>query len=315
MKNNKVSVIGSMNYDIMMNVGKMPIIGETNTASKLEFHIGGKGLNQAYQVAKLGLKVNFFGMLGNDSFADYIIDNSKNPNLDIKNVERVDVITGLGIVNILDDGDVYANIFPGANFEVDIDYINRMSDYIFEADYIVLQLEIPTETVEYVIEEAYKRGKKVIFNAAPAKEISSEALKKVHTFIVNETEAEFYFGDKFDSIENAIERGKKLYDKVGENLIITLGGQGSLIFSGDKYEHIKPYKVDKVVDSTGAGDSYTGGLVFGLNRGYNIFQACEFASIVASKTITRVGAQSAMPYLGDIEYDSEIEKRQNTRRG
>lgn len=300
----KISVVGSINFDVMMGADRLPERGETYTINSVNFHPGGKGLNQAFQSSRLGAYTKFFGCIGDDIFGKFILDRfNDKKNLDMSKICVTDNNTGMGFVNILENGDVYANIHPGANFDVTKQYIDANKDDIFDSDYIILQLEIPVDTVEYIIKIAEEKGIKVVLNAAPAKKIDFKYLNKLHTLIVNETEAMFYSGEHIETIEDALESGEKLQEKIGCNLIITLGEKGSICITDNQKDIIKP-EIPKVVkDTTGAGDSYIGAFVFALGSGYNIEEACKFASVVAAKTITKIGAQSAMPSIDEVNDD------------
>lgn len=305
--NKKVAVIGSMNYDIMTISDKFPEVGENCTVDSVSYSAGGKGLNQAYQVARLGTSTKFFGCIGDDIFGDYILDNVKNENLDLSFIEKSNSRTGMGLVHILDDGSVVGYVVKGANFDVDTKYIDKHIDEILECDYIILQLEIPTNTVEDIIEKAKATNAKVILNAAPAKEISFDSLRNIDTLVVNETEAKFYINKDVSTFESAEKFGREFQKELGINLIITLGSKGSIYFTSENSEIIHSVKPEKVLDTTGAGDSYIGAFVFALGKGYNIGDACRFASKVASKTVTKVGAQSAMPTFDEVNDDKGFE--------
>lgn len=296
----KVAVIGSVNFDIMLSADRLPMKGETYTVDNVNYCPGGKGINQAFQCAKLGADTYFYGCFSKDLFGEYLFNNIKNENLNMDKVKRVDCVQGMGIVNIINDGSVHANIYPGSNDFVDLEYIKSHISDLKAFDYIILQLEIPTRVVEYIIEFVQNDKTKIILNAAPAKDINFNLLKKIDTLIVNEVEAEYYIGKKLDTLEDIIEEGKNLRDKLNINLIITIGEKGSVLFIKDKFIKIEPVITKNVVDTTGAGDSFIGAFVFALQKGYDYTEACNFGSLVASKTITKIGAQSAMPNFEEV---------------
>lgn len=311
---NKVSVVGSINYDILIKGERLPYIGETFTVDKIENSPGGKGLNQAYQCAKLDIPTMFFGCIGNDIYGDFIKSKVNISSLDLSKLKTENTPTGMGVVNVLNDGSVYANILPGANSKVDINYIKKNIIDIMSSEFIVLQLEIPTETVEFIIEEASKHGVKVILNGAPAKEIGEEFIKKVDVFILNESEGEYYLKKSIKNKEDAIKHGSLYSKKMGIKLILTLGEMGSIYFNNGVSCFIESYKQENVVDTTGAGDSYVGAFVYAYYKGYDLEYACRFASLVSSKTIAKMGAQASMPGINEVKYDTRIKTEFNKER-
>lgn len=302
-------VVGSLNYDIMTVADRLPNKGETFSVDSITHSAGGKGINQAFQAARLGLGVKFFGCLGLDVFGDFIINNVKDEKLDMNHVSQTKSPTGMGLVNILKDGSVYANIYPGANFDVDIEYINKNIDDILDTDLLILQLEIPVESVKYLIRKAKDRGVKIILNAAPAKDISFDALSAVDILIVNESEAEFYIGLDVGTPEKALLYGENFAKKLGTNLIITLGEKGSVYFTMGEKGVVDAVKPDALEDTTGAGDSFIGAFAYAYKKGYTIREACNFAAFIASKTVAKVGAQSAMPKIDEVENDSRFKTK------
>lgn len=302
MKSNSVTVIGSLNYDIIFKQSRLPIVGETFTADSVTFCGGGKGANQAIQCSKLGLQTYMVGKIGDDFYGSVLLESLRNFNVDVANVTACNTNTGLGVVNSIHDGSLVATISTGANYELTIEDINRAEDIISQSSVVILQLEIPKEVVEYSIKLAKQHNCYVILNAAPAKEISKEAMKLVDCLVVNESEASFYAGENVSNVEDAKNVAKKLHEMIGDLLIITLGGKGSLIYDGSEYLVIPPQKVE-VVETTGAGDSYIGAFAYGIIKGMSYSEAGTFSSKVSSLTITKIGAQAAMPTLSEVVSD------------
>lgn len=304
--NKSVSVVGSINYDITLESPRLPEKGETFVASSVSYTPGGKGLNQAVQLSRLGIETKFFGCIGRDIFGDFILKNVNDKLLDFSKIKYTKSHTGISVANVLEDGTVASTIYPGANFDVNTDYILENMPNILNAEYIILQLEIPVNVVETIIAKAKEHKTKVILNAAPARDISDQALKDVDTLIVNEVEAKFYLGKTIENVEDALKYGREYAQETGINLIITLGKIGSVFITKDDYGIIDPVKPEIVKDSMGAGDSYIGAFTFARVNGARFKEACNFASYIASRTVTKFGTQEAMPTIKEVHDDPKV---------
>jgi ribokinase len=287
--NNNVCVIGSLNYDFFLKVNRSPKTGETMHAREVKFSCGGKGANQAYQMGKLGLDVIMIGCVGNDSYGDESIKSLNEVNVNTSYIKRVETNTGLGFVTVMDNGEVSAIIDEGANAYVSIEMIKENYDVIFNSKVIVLQMEIPTKTIEYVIGEADKTDTIVVFNPAPAKDLSDDILNKVDYLVVNEVEAGFYLKTEINE-ENLKNEIFTLRNKVKRGIVLTLGSKGSY-YINKTYSYIPIVKA-KAVDSTGAGDSYIGSFVYGIMNGYPEVTSCKFGAYSSSKTVEKFGRDS-----------------------
>ncbi len=274
MQEQYISVIGSLNYDILMKQQRLPLKGETYTADSVTYEGGGKGANQAVQCAKLGVPAYMIGKVGRDNFGDILLDKLTTYGVRTDYLERSDRDTGLGIVHVLEDGSVYASIITGANDDIWFEDIDKNEAVIFGSKIIILQMEIPIPIVEYVIHKASERGVYVILNAAPAKAIDLEALKKASCLVVNETEASFYAGEEIFDEVTAIKHAGKLTALTEGLVIITLGKNGSLLCSGGQCVLVPAVKVENVVETTGAGDSYIGAFAYGKYMGKDDEEAC-----------------------------------------
>lgn len=300
-----VTVVGSLNFDIIFKQKKLPAVGETYTADSISFCSGGKGANQAVQCAKLGLKTYMVGKIGDDFFGGVLKQNLNNYGVDTTCVTTSSINTGIGVVNSIDDGSLVATIAKGANYSLTQADIDQAEKIIAKSKVVILQLEVPIEIVEYTIKVAKKYNCYVILNGAPASEISDETLKLVDCFVVNESEASFYAGEEVSSYQDAEKVCEKLHAKVGQHLIITLGAQGSLIFDGMEKLFILPNKV-KVVETTGAGDAYIGAFAYAITTGMTLREAGEFASKVSSLTVLKIGGQDAMPSIDEVNITTVI---------
>ncbi len=295
----KVIVIGSLNYDVCLKQEHIPEEGETCFADKVDYCSGGKGANQAVQAAKLGLSTYMTGCIGDDSQGPFLKETIESYGVRTCFLKTVPDNSGMSVAQSLYDGGVRASVVRGANDWVTTEDVDALGSYIHEGDIVVMQLEIPIPVVEYAVKFCKDHGAKVILNAAPAAPLSEKTRKLVDIFIVNEVEAGFYCGEELGSIEMAEKEIEKQQKEQGGICIWTLGKDGALVCDGEECRHIPPKKV-KAVESTGAGDSFIGGLCYGLMNDMDIFEAARFASCCGAKTIGRTGGQPAMPFLGEV---------------
>ncbi len=300
MQNGYISVIGSLNYDIFMNQKRLPRKGETYTADSVSYEGGGKGANQAVQCAKLGVPTYMIGKVGNDHYGDILVEKLMKFGVRTDYVGKSLSNTGIGVVHVLEEGMVYASIVPGANYDISLKDVEELENIILNSKIIILQMEIPVDIIEEIIHKADDHGVYIILNAAPAKDIHKEALKKIACLVVNETEASYYAGEEINDEESARRFAHKLTELTKGIVIITLGSNGSLLCGGESMIKIPSIKVEEVVETTGAGDSYIGAFAYGKYVGMDDEEACKFAAKVSAVTVTKVGAQGAMPYLTDL---------------
>ena len=301
MKEKKAVIIGSLNYDIILKQKRLPKIGETFVADSITMCGGGKGANQAVQLSKLGGKAFMAGCVGNDKFGEELLSNLQKHNVNTDNVKLSEKNnTGMGIVNVFDDGKLIATITRGANYDITNSDIDKIKNEIISAQIIILQMEIPIEVIAYVITLASKHDVYIILNAAPACKIKEEVLSKVNCLVVNETEASFYLNKEINDVKSSIENCEELYGKIKDLLIITLGENGSLLYDGKEKLHIKARKAE-VTETTGAGDSFIGAFAYKLLNDSSYKEAAEFASLVSSITVTKIGAQDSMPTYEEVK--------------
>lgn len=300
MDRNHIIVIGSLNYDIVFMQKRLPRRGETLTAESVAFCGGGKGANQAVQCAKLGIDTYLVGKVGNDTFGAFLVQEIERQGVDVSYVEPGIKNTGIASVNALLDGNVYSTISRGANYDITRDDIDRARPAMEASKILLLQLEIPMDVISYALDLAEACGLYVILNAAPAVPIDSRVLAKVDCLVVNEEEAGFYTGRKIYDLISAKENCNDLLDKVKECVVITLGAQGSVLCSRNGIREFPAVVNGPVVETTGAGDSYIGGFAYQRFLDKTPEEACLFASQVAGYTISGMGAQSAMPTIGQL---------------
>ena len=298
--NKKITVIGSLNYDVILKIPRLPFKGETLTANGAAFSAGGKGANQAVQAAKLKTPTYMVGCVGTDASADFLVNTAKEYGVNVDYIRKVPGSSGMGVINAVEDGSVYACIVRGANFEVTKEDVDNAMPILKESGVCILQNEIPVEIIAYAIDKAKEAGCIVVLNAAPAIELPEECLSKVDILVVNEVEAEFYCHEKIDSVEKAKTEIKKMAEKYNNNVIFTLGKDGAVAYENGTIEFIPAMKVD-AIETTGAGDSYIGAVSHSIIEGKSLIEACKFATKCSAITVCRMGAQPSMPTLEDLE--------------
>ena len=183
--NKKITVIGSLNYDVILKIPRLPFKGETLTANGATFSAGGKGANQAVQAAKLKTPTYMVGCVGTDASADFLFFSAKEYGVNVDYIRKVPGSSGMGVINAVEDGSVYACIVRGANFEVTKEDVDNAMPILKESGVCILQNEIPVEIIAYAIDKAKEAGCTVVLNAAPAIELPEECLSKVDILVVN----------------------------------------------------------------------------------------------------------------------------------
>lgn len=289
----KIAVVGSINIDQTVIAERIPQKGETLFGSSINYVPGGKGANQAAAMAKLGAEVEMFGAIGDDDNGHQMIENLKKNNIETKHIKVAKgVPTGIAIIT-LGDNDNTIVVVKGANDKVDIEYINSIKDSLLKNDMVVLQHEIPLETVHYIIDLCYENNIPTVLNPAPAADVPKEIIDKVTYLTPNEHEVGLIFGD-----EMPLETLLKKYPK---KLIVTLGSKG-VICALDENEIIKvPVRKTTIVDTTGAGDTLNGAFCVRICSGDSIKDALKYANAAASLSIEKLGAQSGMPTKDEVE--------------
>ncbi len=296
----RIIVIGSSNTDMVIKSNKLPLPGETILGGKFLMNPGGKGANQAVAAARLGGNVTFITKTGCDMFGAEAIHLFETEGIDGRFIIKdVDNPSGVALINVDENGENCIVVAPGSNGTLSDNDIN---DEVFEntpEDIFLMQLEIPVETVEFVAEKAAKKGNRVILNPAPALPLSDNLLALIYLITPNETEAELLTGIKVTDLSSAEKAASILQHKGARNVVITMGGTGAYIKSG-QISKIVPVAPVKPVDTTAAGDVFNGALSVAISEGKNMEDAVIFANRAASISVTRMGAQASAPYRGEI---------------
>ena len=294
----RIGVVGSLNIDLVARVDNFAVPGQTVHGNSLDFICGGKGGNQAVAASRLGLRTYMFGMMGNDVHASMYERNFTRTGVHYSNVETsFDASTGMALIEVDSSGENKITIIDGANAYVTPEYIKRHSVEITACKYLLLQLEIPMESVLFAAKLMKEAGGTVILDPAPAKPLPKELLKYIDYMTPNESEIDFIA--KGADVESSCNSLMKL--GVGA-VICTMGAHG--LYYSDKTKTItRPSYNVKSVDATGAGDSFNAGLACALSRGYSIEQALDYASAAAALTVEKVGAQSEdLSHMAVVEF-------------
>ncbi|WP_299662016.1 ribokinase [uncultured Psychromonas sp.] len=296
----QLTVLGSVNADHVLRVGSFPRPGETLHGQGYSVIAGGKGANQAVAAARLGANVSFIACVGDDSFGLNIRQEFEKDgiNIDAVMIEK-DTPTGIAMIQVAATGENSICISAEANACLTPQRIAAHTSIIEQADMLLLQLEVPMESIEYAAEIANKSGTTVILNPAPAQHLSDKLLKLIDIITPNETEAEILTGIKVFDAQSAQLAADALHKKQIKTVLITLGSQGVWLSKEGEGSQIMGYKVD-AVDTTAAGDTFNGAFLTALLEDKSLNEAIQFAHAAAAITVTGKGAQSSIPYRQDV---------------
>lgn len=296
----KIVVVGSLNMDLVVNTRKIPVTGETVLGYGFMSVPGGKGANQAVAAARLGGNVSMIGCVGNDTFGHSLIKNLAENNVNTDNIIILDKSSSGIAVVVIKDGNNFIIVDPGANAGLTVEMLENLEELIKGSDILIAQLEIPVQTVEKAIQIAKKHNVKVILNPAPASKLSDEVLSNVDIITPNESECELLTGMPIYDVEDAKAAVLYFNRKGISQVVVTLGSKGVVYNSSNGIIH-KGVPDVKVVDTTAAGDSFTGSLAFQLAEGMDIDTAVDFANAVGTLTVMKKGAQTSLPFRHEVE--------------
>lgn len=292
---NRISVIGSLNMDLVFQTDRLPLAGETIAGKNFNLIPGGKGANQALAAAKAGAETRLFGCVGEDEFGDVLLKSLLEAKVDISHIKKVTAVhSGVASIILEGSGENRIIVIPGANDLVDADYIDKHWESIQNSALLILQHEIPIQTCQYVIQRASESSVPVLLNPAPFHSISDEILRKVDYLVLNETELHGLLHRKITSIDDVLEAGKLINQKGVKHVLITLGSDGAVLVTDDEWFHHPAYSVE-VVDTTAAGDTFVGNFASAIIKGYELNRAIKIASAAAALAVTKIGAQSSIP--------------------
>lgn len=306
---NKAVIIGSSNMDMNIYLKRFPSVGETVTGGTFKQFLGGKGANQAVAAARSDADTLFIGKIGTDMFGDQMISRLTHEGININYVFRdSEETSGVAFILIDDNGENMISVAPGANAKLRVEDINMRAEIIKNASVLVLQMEIPMETIKEAFKLALKGDVIKILNPAPLKSIPLEVLKTVDIIVPNEGELfqlhsflKFEKKNGSNGKEQIIQASRDI-SSIGINYIITtLGKRGCIVYkkNNDEVSEI-PAPLVKPIDTVGAGDCFIGVLAGKLSKGLPIITAVKYATVAASIAVTRKGAQESMPYSSEI---------------
>lgn len=284
----KVTIVGSLNMDLVVTAERHPKIGETLTGEKFTTLCGGKGANQAVAAARLGCDVTFIGRVGNDAFGIEMIESLKSEGVNVENIEMIDEVeSGIAMITV-NPMDNTIIVVPGANAHVTKEVIDKHRQAILESDVVVTQLEIPMETVDYVAEVCGENNIDLVVNPAPAQKLTDNIIN--HSTYITPNQIEL--------TQLAAAHPEILKDHV-DKFVVTSGSKGCY-YSVDAYRVDVPTMKADVVDTTGAGDCFNGAFVSYIAQGKDLQESCYFANTAASLSVEKFGAQNAMPTIDQV---------------
>lgn len=291
-----VLVIGSLNADLVVRAPRFPKPGETISGEDLQIIPGGKGANQAVAAARHGVSVAMAGRVGKDSFGPFLLNSLKSDHVDTSHVIADASATGTAIIVVDSSGQNSIVLSPGANGQVSVGDIDALK---VDARILLLQLEIPLETVIHAALWSKQKGITVILNPAPARELPDELISSVDYLLPNESELNLLTGAPVKDIPSAEQAARALLARGAKNVIVTLGEKGALAVSSDHTSHVDSYKV-KVVDTTAAGDAFIGGFASALLRGQDLNKAVKYGNACGALAVTKFGAQPSLPTKEEV---------------
>ena len=296
----KITIVGSSNTDMIIQVPRIPKPGETILGGVFNTAAGGKGANQAVAAARAGGKVTFVARVGNDMFGEQAVEGFKRDNINVDYIiTDPDAPSGVAEIFVAEDGENSIAVASGANARLSPEDVSAAEKAIANADVLVMQLESPLETVKAAAKLAQEHGVTVILNPAPAQQLPDDLLKNISILTPNESEAELLSGIFVKDEKTAELAANALRARGVEIVIITMGASGVYIASDELSGVQYGFKVNPV-DTTAAGDVFNGALAVGLAQGQSLKDAVQFAQAAAALSVTKLGAQPSAPTAQQI---------------
>lgn len=293
-------MVGSSNMDLVVKSPRIPVSGETILGGDFLMVPGGKGANQAVAAVRLGADVCLVARLGDDVFGRKSLENFRREGLDLRHVTLTsESPSGVALITVDAAGNNAIVVAPGANARLSSEDVYRAQSEICSAGAVVVQLEVPVATVQCVAELAHRAGVPLILNPAPAQTLSGALLAMVAVLTPNETEAQILTGVEVVDADSACEAAQRLLDLGVKAVVLTMGAKGLLLADGGSMELIAAEKV-KAVDTTAAGDAFTGSLAVGLGQGHSLRDSAIFANRAAALSVMKMGAQPSMPTMQEV---------------
>lgn len=293
-------VVGSCNTDMVIKADHLPAPGETILGGTFFMNPGGKGANQAVAASRMGGTVTLIAKTGDDVFGQ-----RSRELLTAENIKTDFIFTdirqpsGVALITVDSSGENCIVVASGANACLGTEEIDRAIPEIVSSRLVLMQLEIPVETVEYVAEIAHSKGIKVVLNPAPATLLPDTLLKNLYLIVPNKSEAEILSGIKVMDMESARHAAGLISAKGVDIVVVTLGAQGALIKEYNEFYYVEGRRVE-ALDTTAAGDTFCGALCVGLSEGKSILDSVKMANHAAAISVTRMGAQASIPYRSEL---------------
>ncbi|MBN1159226.1 MAG: ribokinase [Bacteroidales bacterium] len=305
----KITVIGSANMDMTIRTPRIPGASETVVGTRYGMSIGGRGINQSVAAARAGGTVSFVSRVGNDMFGENIVNGLKADHIDVSHVIR-DPHNYTGIANIVvtDKGENSVALAPGANMNISEEDVNEAKELILSSDILLMQLEIPVETVKHAARLAKQNKKKIILNPSPALPVSDDLLQSISVLTPDAAEAELLTGINITDERSAELAGRILLERGLDRVIITMRTKGAMVIDNGGAEHVPAFK-HKTIDASAVNDVFNGVLAVGLAEGKNFYEAVLFANAACALSLSRPGGFSSIPVRDEI---MEIMKRKKT---
>jgi ribokinase len=300
----QIVVVGSVNLDLVCSGKRIPAPGETLAGDKFQTFFGGKGANQAVAVGRLGYPVSMIAKVGDDEFGNQLRKGLRSADVNVRQVGTArDTASGVALISVDARGQNSIMVIPGANGKLLPGDVEKALPMLRAAGMILTQLEIPMETVEYLCEISHRNGIPLMLDPAPARNLPRQILKQVSYLTPNETEMCTLCGIPNADLNKEIvaESAQKLRSKGAANVIIKLGARGAYVHAADGLPRMVPTFKVPVVDSTAAGDAFNAGLAVALMRGESLPDATRYAAAVGAVSVTRAGAQPAMPTADEVD--------------
>lgn len=295
-----ITVFGSINMDLIATTERLPKPGETVAGRAFSTAAGGKGANQALAAVRAGARVKMAGAVGDDAFAGDALALLQAGGADLSLVRRTDVATGTAHILVGGDGENVIVVVPGANGEVSDADAGRAVDATDKDGYLMLQLEVPAPSVERALQLAREKGVVTVINTAPLTSDAARLSALADIVISNETEFELLIGKSGLSADERIEAMKALSESTGQTLIVTLGAEGVVALRDGKLYKASSLKITPV-DTVGAGDTFCGYLVAGLDAGLGFEAALARAAKAGSIACLKPGAQPSIPVAAEVD--------------
>lgn len=296
-----ITVVGSSNTDMVVKADRLPGPGETILGGTFYMNPGGKGANQAVAAARLGGNICFICKTGNDIFGKQSLQLFKEEGINTSYIiSDTNLPSGVALITVDKDGENCIVVASGANAALLPLDLLPAGELISRSAMILMQLEIPIETVSHVAAFAFEKNIPVILNPAPARMLPDNLFNYISILTPNKKEAEMLTGIRIVNIQSAEEAAQKIVEKGVKTAIITLGSEGALVLHNNVFTQI-PACLVNTVDTTAAGDTFNGALAVALSDGMNITEATAFGCKASAISVTRMGAQASIPFKWEVD--------------